>query len=710
MGNRKEGATKKKSVKANVTSKFGSKRRLSRMGKKVKKGEMGPSTEYITRSSTLKRLQISLKDFRRLCILKGIYPRVPAKAPKGADKVYYELKDISYLAHEPLLQKFREFKSFMKKIRKAAGRKEYDEARRKNDLKPKFVLNHLIKERYPRFIDALRDMDDALCMVHLFASLPSQGRITTQHTSTCSEIVRHWQYYVAKSQTLQKAFISIKGVYFQAEILGEPITWLVPHQFTQAIPKEADMRVMTVFLEFYEVFLKFVLYKLYHNMDLQYPPVVNKDLSNAGCFLLAVQGVHLDESNGSGKVVSLQDLDAGAQVKVVTSKKQAAGEASTSRLSSLEDRLQELADGSDDSDEEVEESIALPLQDAFSSFSGHADAAAEEEKAVFSRGTTYDSTGAQISRTGGGDLRSTLFQGLKFFVNREVPLDWLQLVIISAGGAIGWEGQVSPFDANDMTITHHIIDRPMSAEQSKMMQKRQREFVQPQWVFDSLNVGTLLPISRYAAGAKLPPHLSPFVDDEKEGYTPKYREELQGVESVDAAIGKVAEDDMEEDYESSLRAERAGRKSSEKAGKTAVEAVASKSDEEDQDESIQKSAVSVPLASTKGPKGVVFERKGKAKTEVGGVNICAEYLLCVCVLPVLKGVAALCFINGVTMCRNAQCCSIGAVQMGGDCDSVTEYQFGGYCGVSSIYKLLATMINFPTSCIYSFNIVSVKRI
>jgi hypothetical protein len=65
MGTKRvEGRTKKKSIKANVTSKFSSKRKLSRMGKKVKKGQMGPSTEFVTRSAALRKLQITLKDFR----------------------------------------------------------------------------------------------------------------------------------------------------------------------------------------------------------------------------------------------------------------------------------------------------------------------------------------------------------------------------------------------------------------------------------------------------------------------------------------------------------------------------------------------------------------------------------------------------------------------------------------------------------------------
>ena len=47
------------------------------MGKKIKKGKEGPSTEYVSRTKALKKLQVNLKDFRRLCILKGIYPREP---------------------------------------------------------------------------------------------------------------------------------------------------------------------------------------------------------------------------------------------------------------------------------------------------------------------------------------------------------------------------------------------------------------------------------------------------------------------------------------------------------------------------------------------------------------------------------------------------------------------------------------------------------
>lgn len=180
MGNRVKGRTKKKSIKAATHSGLSTHRKLSRYGKKRLKNHSGIDATFIGRAKVLKKLQISLKDFRRLCILKGVYPREPrGRAPKNKKgQVFYHIKDVKALSHEPLLEKFREFKSFMKKLRKSANRNEKDEARRKEPLAPKYTLHHLVRERYPRFVDALGDLDDALCLISLFATLPSDKRVS----------------------------------------------------------------------------------------------------------------------------------------------------------------------------------------------------------------------------------------------------------------------------------------------------------------------------------------------------------------------------------------------------------------------------------------------------------------------------------------------------------------------------------------------------
>lgn len=42
-----------------------------------------------------------------------------------------------------------------------------------------------------------------------------------------------WQAYIGRTHALRKVFASVKGFYFQAEVLGQMVTWLVPHQLAQ---------------------------------------------------------------------------------------------------------------------------------------------------------------------------------------------------------------------------------------------------------------------------------------------------------------------------------------------------------------------------------------------------------------------------------------------------------------------------------------------
>lgn len=90
--------------------------------------------------------------------------------------------------------------------------------------------------RYPTFSDALRDLDDALTLVHLFATLPAEQSVGIPRAAVAlaSRLALEWQAYVVRTHALRAAFVAVKGFYYQAEVQGQKITWLVPHQLSQA--------------------------------------------------------------------------------------------------------------------------------------------------------------------------------------------------------------------------------------------------------------------------------------------------------------------------------------------------------------------------------------------------------------------------------------------------------------------------------------------
>ena len=169
--------------------------------RKIKKGVKGEASQYLTRSNAIRALQVSLHDFRRLCIIKGIYPRSPNKKFKGNDKTYFHVKDIKILQHDQLLGRFRDVKAHLKKHKKYLGRRELKTAEDHLKKTPKLNMAPVIKDRYPTFIDALRDLDDALCLVSLYAQLPQHLTLEVKKSDilACERLYRDFMLYCTVS-------------------------------------------------------------------------------------------------------------------------------------------------------------------------------------------------------------------------------------------------------------------------------------------------------------------------------------------------------------------------------------------------------------------------------------------------------------------------------------------------------------------------------
>jgi len=386
------------------------------------------------------------------------------------------------LFHEPLIRRFRKNTVLRQKIIRRKAREEYDHVENLKKIKNRpESINHIIRERYPTFHDAMRDLDDVLSLLHLFGYVPIRDkRIRTDQINEIKQLCREFQNYVVLSRSLRKVFLSIKGIFYQAEIEGHAVTWLIPYNFPHSTPDDVDLSVMLSFLLLYETMLGFVNYQLYTNINYAYPPTL------------------IEDTSGSGLTSLLNEPRRKKHQRVFKTNQGEVQQATEERLATLENKLKELPDLAPEDiaadDPPVKDDDEIPEE-----FQEEETKETEKPKKAF----------------------ANLFDNCVFFLSREVPWESLEFVIKSFGGTVQIEDDPRCLPETEQNITHQIVDRD-----STRRRFLSRDYLQPQWVYDSVNARVLLPVETYSPTSKLPPHLSPFVNDAEMGYIPERRLEL----------------------------------------------------------------------------------------------------------------------------------------------------------------------------------------
>lgn len=401
-------------------------------------------------------------------------------------------------------------------------------------------MDHVIRERYPTFIDALRDLDDCLSMLFLFANLPSTDSVPAKMIARCEKLVLEFEHYLIVSHSLRKSFLSIKGIYYQATIQGQDILWLVPYKFNQRVTGDVDFRIMGTFVEFYQTLLGFVNYRLYTSLGLAYPPKFNKESDDQGAEL----GAFTLEGNSVGPIeqpkfglTSEEQRNAKPDAKL-----QVEIDKLMAQLNVPEEKAKELASKADADMEDADE--ATNALDKFVPVAPGGDILPQP---------SYSATDP-----------STLFSNYTFFLSRETPRQPLEFILRAFGcKRIGWDAVLGAgaFTHNELdpSITHQVVDRPPRQVEGEDNQTAQtlvkgsrvpgRIYVQPQWVWDSINEEELKRADLYAPGAQLPPHLSPFVKKVRGAYDPSAPLDEQERENEELEADTDDEEDEEDEEE-----------------------------------------------------------------------------------------------------------------------------------------------------------------
>ena len=414
------------------------------------------------------------------------------------------------------------------------------------------VANYLASQ----FVDALRDLDDALSLLFLFANLPSSSTVPPKTIALCQRLCLEFEHYLITTHSLRKSFLSIKGIYYQATIQGQDILWLVPYRFVQRVTGDVDFRIMGTFVEFYTTLLGFVNFRLYTSIGLIYPPRFNAKSDEQGAELgaISLEGRAIEEP----KQINLVNGHVNGEINGEIGPSEANDEIQK-RVAAIEEVP------STEQDNAQGQALDQEINDAIDTFE-----------------TTGDDADVLPQPQARGNEAGSLFAPFTFFLSRETPRQPLEFILRAFGcKRIGWDtilgdGAFTNNEA-DPTITHQVVDRPPIPNVSEDLHSSEspsdpssttivksghrvpgRTYIQPQWVWDCINEVKLLRPDLYGPGATLPPHLSPWVKPTKGAYDPSAplaeqeregeAEEAEGLSDNDEDEEAQAEGEEESDH------------------------------------------------------------------------------------------------------------------------------------------------------------------
>ncbi|XP_031270863.1 pescadillo homolog [Pistacia vera] len=234
-----------------------------------------------------------------------------------------------------------------------------------------------------------------------------------------------WQAYISRTHKLRKIFVSVEGIYYQAEVEGQKITWL-----QQVLPDDDVVYdVLLNFLEFYETLLALSILNSYHSINVKYLPILDPHLEASAAGLLPLSfllGDCLCVWVHSGKVAASNFMhcqDTLILTIELLSKLRKLNEMNlNSRLAQLQHQLPSIEPGA-----------LMQL------VKGAADENEEDEDTKECK---------------------KLLKNMKFFSSREVPRESLLFVIPAFGGVVSWKREGAPFEKADLiklAINYSII-------------------------------------------------------------------------------------------------------------------------------------------------------------------------------------------------------------------------------------------------------------